>query len=285
MPIAYPYKFSDWYGYDKDCVPIGPSFYMTNSGVVTNATPAYACNYIFDGSFYASIYYHDGSGSTPVVGDTVYTDSAGNNEYNPSSNLWKGNATGHTTGGTGLYRFDSGSGEVKQLYTCSISSFSSSVNNNPSSVCSATMNQTYYHNGTGTIPIAGNTTYSSNSGTYPYLSSGNYKVSSTQYITVGSNGLVSSLNTCTTTTSFSSGSGQADTKFICTQSVNTTKYHDGSGNNPTTGDTVYDNSTGTTTTGNGFYTIQNGASPPATIGYYRITGGSGVVASLGLCFP
>ena len=19
MPIAYPYKFSDWYGYDKDC--------------------------------------------------------------------------------------------------------------------------------------------------------------------------------------------------------------------------------------------------------------------------
>ena len=285
MPIAYPYKFSDWYGYDKDCVPIGPSFYMTNSGVVTNATPAYSCNYIFDGSFYASIYYHDGSGSTPVVGDTVYTDSAGNNEYNPSSNLWKGNATGHTTGGTGLYRFDSGSGEVKQLYTCSISSFSSSVNNNPSSVCSATMNQTYYHNGTGTIPIAGNTTYSSNSGTYPYLSSGNYKVSSTQYITVGSNGLVSSLNTCTTTTSFSSGSGQADTKFICTQSVNTTKYHDGSGNNPTTGDTVYENATGTTTTGNGYYTIQNGASPPATIGYYRITGGSGVVASMGLCFP
>ena len=90
---------------------------------------------------------------------------------------------------------------------------------------------------------------------------------------------------CTTTTSFSSGSGQADTKFICTQSVNTTKYHDGSGNNPTTGDTVYENATGTTTTGNGYYTIQNGASPPATIGYYRITGGSGVVASMGLCFP
>mgnify|MGYP003126384389 FL=1 len=21
MVIAYPYKFSDWYGYDKDCVP------------------------------------------------------------------------------------------------------------------------------------------------------------------------------------------------------------------------------------------------------------------------
>ena len=86
-------------------------------------------------------------------------------------------------------------------------------------------------------------------------------------------------------TSFSSGSGQSDTKFICTQSVNTTKYHDGSGNNPATGDIVYENATGTTTTGNGYYTIQNGASPPATIGYYRITGGSGVVASVGICSP
>ena len=81
---------------------------MTNSGVATTATAAYSCDYIFGGSFYASIYYHDGSGSTPVVGDTVYIDAAGNNEYNPSNNLWKGNATGHTSGGTGLYRFDNG---------------------------------------------------------------------------------------------------------------------------------------------------------------------------------
>jgi len=88
---------------------------------------------------------------------------------------------------------------------------------------------------------------------------------------------------CTTLTSFSSGSGQADTKFICSQTVNTTKYHDGSGNNPTTGDTVYNNLSGTTATGNGFYTVQNGAG--TTIGYYRITGGSGVVASIGLCSP
>lgn len=280
MPIAYPYRMSDWYGYDKDCTPVGPAFYMTNTSV-TGSTAAYACNYIFPFG-YASIYYHDGTGATPVVGDVVYTDAAGNNEYNPSSDRWVGNATGHTTGGTGLYRFDSGSGQVKQLYTCSISSFSSSVDNNPSSVCSATMNQTYYHNGPATIPIAGNTTYSSNSGTYPYLSSGNYKVSSTQYITVGSNGLVSSLNTCTTTTSFNSGSGQADAKFICTQTVNTTKYHDGSGTNPTTGDTVYDNAAGTTTTGNGYYTVGSGSN---ILGYYRITGGSGVVASVGICSP
>ena len=22
MPIAYPYRFSDWYGYDKDCTTV-----------------------------------------------------------------------------------------------------------------------------------------------------------------------------------------------------------------------------------------------------------------------
>ena len=87
---------------------------------------------------------------------------------------------------------------------------------------------------------------------------------------------------CTTTASFSSGSGQADAKFICTQTVNTTKYHDGSGFNPTTGDTVYDNAAGTTTTGNGYYTVGSGSN---ILGYYRITGGSGVVASVGICSP
>jgi len=188
MPIAYPYKFSDWYGYDKDCV-----------------------------------------------------------------------------------------GKI---------SFSASIDNNPSSVCSASRNQTYYHNGTSTPgapinnPVVGNTVYSDIQGQNT-LSSGNYGILYNKYIVVNSSGVVTAVTNCLT--SFSSGSGQADIKFICTQSVNTTKYHDGSGNNPTTGDTVYENSAGTSFTANGFYTIENGATPPTTIGYYRITGGSGVVASIGLC--
>ena len=45
MPIAYPYRFSDWYCYDKDCVSLQD--------------------------------YHDGSGSTPVAGDACYSDSGG----------------------------------------------------------------------------------------------------------------------------------------------------------------------------------------------------------------
>jgi hypothetical protein len=278
MPIAYPYRFSDWRGYDKDCTPVGPAFYMTNSGVVTTATPAYSCNYIFDGSFYASIYYHDGSGSTPVVGDTVYTDAAGDNEYNPSNNLWKGNATGHTSGGTGLYRFDSGSGEVKQLYTCSLSSFSSSsVQSTVSGVCSASMSQTYYHNGSAALIAVGDIAYSSNSGTYPYLSSGHYRISATQYIIVGSNGAVSSVNTCQTVTQFSASAGQSGVKFICTQTINTNYWHNGSSSLPQVGDTVYTNSSGTT--------VQTNRYIRTSLAYYTFSNLNGVVTSINICSP
>jgi len=278
MPIAYPYKFSDWYGYNQDCTPVGPAFYMTNSGVATTATPAYSCNYIFDGSFYASIYYHDGSGSTPVVGDTVYTDIDGSNEYNPSSSLWKGNATGHTTGGTGLYRFDSGSGEVKQLYTCSLNSFSSSsIQSTVSGVCNASINQTYYHNGSATIPAAGDIVYSANSGTYPYLSSGHYRISATQYIIIGSNGAVSSVNTCQTVTQFSASAGQSGVKFICEQTINTNYWHNGSSSLPQVGDTVYTNSSGTTAQTNRYIRT--------TLAYYTFSNLNGVVTNINICSP
>ena len=84
-------------------------------------------------------------------------------------------------------------------------------------------------------------------------------------------------------TSFLSGSGQSDFKFVCSQAVDTTKYHNGSGIIPAAGDTVYNNSGGSQATGNGYYSVGNpflGAS-----GYYRITGGSGVVASAAPCNP
>ena len=252
MPVNQPYVFGCWYGYNQDCTPVGPAFYMTNTSVVSTASAAYSCNYIFDGSYYANIYYHDGTGATPVVGDTVYRDAGGDNEYNPATNRFVGNSITSISGGTGLYRFDAGSGEVKQVYTCRLNSFSSSTNNTSSNVCSATINQTYYHNGSASTPVAGDTTYSSNSNTYPYLSAGNYKISSTQYITVGSNGLVSSLNTCRT--DFQS-SGDTSLPGVCLAIINLTYSHNGSGTFPTAGDSVFD---------------ENG--DPVVSGYYKFNG-------------
>tara|TARA_R110000744_G_scaffold280957_1_gene392970 strand:- start:12 stop:317 length:306 start_codon:yes stop_codon:yes gene_type:complete len=68
MPIAYPYKFSDWYGYDKDCAAL--TSFTSSSGTVFSGV----CSTIL-----SETYYHNGSGATPVAGDTVYSDSAGGN--------------------------------------------------------------------------------------------------------------------------------------------------------------------------------------------------------------
>ena len=69
MPIAYPYKFSDWYGYDKDCVSV--TGFLVGAGIVEGGNTA--CSTL--GSSFT--YYHTGSGTYPANGDIVYTNSAG----------------------------------------------------------------------------------------------------------------------------------------------------------------------------------------------------------------
>ena len=69
MPIAYPYRFSDWYGYDKDCASV--TAFLVGAGIVEGGNTA--CNTL--GSSFT--YYHDGSGTYPATGDIVYTNSAG----------------------------------------------------------------------------------------------------------------------------------------------------------------------------------------------------------------
>ena len=85
-------------------------------------------------------------------------------------------------------------------------------------------------------------------------------------------------------TAFFSGPGQSDFKFICDQAVDRTRYHDGSSAKPSAGDTVYNNSNGSTTTGDGYYSAGT-ISPQVIAGYYRITGGSGVVSVASPCNP
>tara|TARA_R100000234_G_scaffold105213_2_gene75336 strand:- start:195 stop:482 length:288 start_codon:yes stop_codon:yes gene_type:complete len=95
MPIAYPYKFSDWYGYDRDCM----------TGFTSAAAEsAIGCNETLN-----QTYYHDGSGARPVANDTVYTNSGGT-----------------TVLANGIYRLDNstkfeitgGSGVVATVSSC-----------------------------------------------------------------------------------------------------------------------------------------------------------------------
>jgi len=69
MPIAYPYKFSDWYSYDKDCAPrVGKYVYDT-------AVPKglFACAQTLTNS--STIWYFPDA--SPADGDQVYTSATG----------------------------------------------------------------------------------------------------------------------------------------------------------------------------------------------------------------
>tara|TARA_R110000803_G_scaffold77709_3_gene142576 strand:- start:165 stop:491 length:327 start_codon:yes stop_codon:yes gene_type:complete len=68
MPIAYPYKMSDWYGYDKDCSSL-TSFYLTTSSSKFSAN---VCNVVTTVNLW-----HNGSSAIPIQGDTIYQNSAG----------------------------------------------------------------------------------------------------------------------------------------------------------------------------------------------------------------
>tara|TARA_R110000744_G_scaffold141617_1_gene253080 strand:- start:54 stop:476 length:423 start_codon:yes stop_codon:yes gene_type:complete len=82
-----------------------------------------------------------------------------------------------------------------------------------------------------------------------------------------------------TLTSYTGGAFQTGTKFICNSTLNVTYYHDGAGTMPTTGDTIYTNSGGTTVIGGG----NAGYNKTNQFGYVR-TDSSGVVTNGYLCF-
>jgi hypothetical protein len=81
---------------------------------------------------------------------------------------------------------------------------------------------------------------------------------------------------CSTLTSFTSA--VAEVSIGCSQTLNQTYYHDGSGARPVANDTVYTNSAGTSTLASGTYRLDNSTK-------FTITGfgGAGVVDSVDLC--
>lgn len=187
MPVSYPYKFSDWYGYDKDCV-----------------------------------------GKVP---------------------------------------------------------FSASVSSTTSNVCSASVNQTFYHNGTSTPgapinnPVVSNTVYIDIQGQHK-LASGNYKINYNKYIVVNSVGLVTAITNCVTLTSFPvTATNYSKPAFSCYQSTNATVYLTDS--NPVVNTTIaYSNSAGTTFQGVGFW----GVNVLSTQSNRRMTvGANGVITAFSNC--
>ena len=88
MPIAYPYKFSDWYSYDKDCSPrVGKYVYDT-------AVPkgVFACAQTLTNSS-TQWYFPDAS---PATNDQVYTSATGSGTPSAGKYGYKNIGTGDT---------------------------------------------------------------------------------------------------------------------------------------------------------------------------------------------
>lgn len=248
-----------------------------------NATAVIACSDTID-----QTYYHDGSGTWPVYGDRCFSDAAATTPL--SQGYYKtGEFTSTSLGGIYITNHPNTGdpGYVFSTFSC-LQSYNSSANSTSSNVCSATINQVYYHNGGIASPIAvGDTVYTSNTGVTK-LSTGYYKISSSQYIIVNSSGEVSSINNCVTLTAFLVGAGivEGGNTACSTLGSSFTYYHDGSGTYPATGDIVYTNSSGTTPASGGTgtnYAIFASGPPGPPVRWFRITGSTGTVQSTSTC--
>ena len=94
-----PDAYSDFYGYSNLTSYTGGAF-QTGTKFICNSTLNVT-------------YYHDGSGSTPAVGDTIYTDSGG------TTVIGGGNAGYNRTNQFGYLRTNS-SGVVTNTYLCGL---------------------------------------------------------------------------------------------------------------------------------------------------------------------
>ena len=82
--------------------------------------------------------------------------------------------------------------------------------------------------------------------------------------------------------SFQGSGGQSDFKFLCSQSINTNYWHNGSGSTPAVGDIVYTNATGTSQFGNNFLL----SNYPFGLNLGFVGGSSaGEITSVGQCSP
>ncbi len=153
------------------------------SSSTTRTTSTLACS----GGTVSATYYQEGSGSLPAVNDVCYDNScmATGGEGSAPSLLPNGFYKISSTG-TGTYiQITGNTGTVSAVTSCpaSTTSYSSSTVSVFNGVCpfdgsNPPANQTYYHDGSGTLPSAGDTCYSDSGGTTT-LASGYYYLTGT----------------------------------------------------------------------------------------------------------
>ena len=109
--------------------------------------------------------------ATAIYTNAALTTAAPNGWYKTSSNTFRQQTGAPSTP------------VLSTTYTCECTTFSSStVEASESAACGATINQTYYHTGSGSTPVATNVCYSDPG--QNVLGNGYYKLTSTTFMQI-----------------------------------------------------------------------------------------------------
>jgi len=184
------------------------------------------------------------------------------------------------------YKFSAWYG-YDQDCTTGITSFNSStVQTSTVNACAATINQTYYHNGSAVAPAIGDECYINQNQTTA-LAAGYYLTSSSGGFRItGSVGTIASRFTCSTRSSayrYAFAGGKPVLECEVSRAITTQFWHDGSSFLPAIGDTCYTSATGNNYLGNGNWMIRytSGTGTPTSV--ITITGGAGEISAATLC--
>ncbi len=169
---------------------LGPSSYALGTSFSASSLQANSANACVQ-SLTLTLY-HNGGAPLPVATNIIYTDAckstvAGDGYYKIS-----------TTGNGTYMQVSGGSGVVAAVTSCPapLTSFSSSVGTTFGLVCSQSLTETYYHDGAGAQPQAGDTCYSDALGSTP-LTNQHYLITGSNFMNItGGAGVIASVDPC-----------------------------------------------------------------------------------------
>ena len=204
-----PHSFSEWYSYDHDATVLGGNgtdwhssayyasgvIYYTSNGTsnLGHTSQANACadttlqgtcsSIMWRGTLGngKTLYFHYGNSLIPLEvldGSNFSWMRLGSTWYNHTISGGESTQTGSSTGNDAVFQVNS-SGVVSNFTACNpITAYTSSDMGVFNETCPIngsvhTLNQTYYHDGSGTYPTAGDTCYSDSAGNNP-LAAGYY---------------------------------------------------------------------------------------------------------------
>jgi hypothetical protein len=230
------------------------------------STSSGACSATQDQTYYFAQSYLN-SNATPILHNWVFEDNSGLTTL----------SAGFYKVGTDVIEVANGVVISKTACPAGNTQFQSAgVQSTSALACASTVSQTYYHNGSGTLPSVGDTAWSDNGVTV--LPNGAYKLNATSFYQITSgNGTVAGPSSFVFGTSWTGSVSAADATAACALSTVATTYtHDNVSGDPIVNDTCYTDACKANVLADGFYKTTNSTA-------ITISGGAGNVATVTTC--